>query len=230
MITINAVWLFSLIGIAAIALTLLGMLLFNSTLFHKEFSLLRNFPFEFGRMNEDAYRIFKPFMFVLTGLAFSPLFVIVPLSKDFGDLAFLTIFITSVFGLSAIVNSLLFFFDARYTKTHLLLVTIAICLTLLANALATLLSVLVFKVYLDMSENHISSLVLAIISGLIVVIMLLIAFNPKLANWAKLQSVENDSGEKTYSRGKIFVLAFIEWLTIALSILGELVFLFSIIK
>ena len=94
MISVNAIWLFSIVGIAAIALTLLGILLFNSTMFKKEFSLLRNFPYEFVKLNPEAYRVFRPFMFVLTGLAFSPLFVIVPLTKDFGDLAFLTTFIT----------------------------------------------------------------------------------------------------------------------------------------
>ena len=230
MISVNAIWLFSIVGIAAIAIILLTLILLNSNLRGKEFSLLRNFPYEFGKMNPDIYHIFKPLMFVLTGLAFSPLFVIVPLSKDFGDLTFLTIFITCIFGLTAITNSLLFFFDARYTKTHMILVTCSMCLTMLSNALATLLSTLVYKTYLEMSENHISSLILAIISGLLTIVMLIIVINPKLANWAKLESQDNGSGEKTYSRGKVFILALSEWLTIAISLIGELAFLFSIIK
>ena len=230
MISVNAIWLFSIIGIAGVAIVLLTFVLLNSSLRGKEFSLLRNFPYEFGQMNPDIYHVFRPMMFALTGLAFSPLFVIVPLSKDFGDLAFLTIFITCIFGLTAITNSLLFFFDARYTKTHMILVTCSMCLTMLSNALATLLSILVYKTYLDMSENHLSSLIFAIVSGLLTIAMLVLVINPKLSNWAKLEIQDNGNGEKTYSRGKVFILALSEWLTIALSLIGELIFLFSIIK
>ena len=229
MISVNGIWLFSLIGFGAIALVLLILLLTSSPFRSKDFSLLRNFPYEYSKMSGNNFQLFKTIMFVLTGLAFSPLFVISPLIKEFGDLGFLTIFITCIFGLAAITNSLLFFFDARYTKTHIILVTVAMSLTLLANALSTLLSILVYKVYLDMHESHAMSLVLAIVSGLFAVASLLLIVNPKLANWAKLKS--DDSGdEKVYSRGKVFILALSEWVSILLSILGEIIFIVSIIK
>ena len=230
MIGVNAIWLLSIIGIGAIALILMTLLLLNSTLRGKDFSLLRNFPFEFGKANPNVYQVFKTLMFVLTGFAFSPLFVITPLYRDFGDLSFLCIFITCIFGLSAITNSLLFFFDARYTKTHMILVTISMSLTLLANALSTLLSIIVYKTYLDMSSAHPTSLVFAIVSGVLALGMLFLIVNPKLTSWAKLETQTDSNGEKTFVRGKVFILALTEWITIALSILGEIIFLLSIIK
>ena len=230
MISPNAIWLFSIISFGAIALFLFVFALLNSSLRGKEFSFLRNFPFEFGRLNPNIYFIFKTLMFILSGLAFSPLFFISPLMSEFGNLGFLCILVTCVFGLAAISNCFLFFFDARYTKTHMALVTVSMCLTLLANALSTLISILVYKSYLDMNDNHLGSLILAICSGLLALAMIFLVFNPKLSNWAKLEEVVNDDGEKTYSRGKVFILALFEWITILISILGEILFLISLIK
>lgn len=230
MISPNAIWIFSIVGFGAVALILLALVLINSSIRGKEFSLLRNFPFEFGKMNPNIFMVFKTLMFILSGLAFSPLFFISPLMSEFGNLGVLCILITCVFGLTAISNCFLFFFDARYTKTHMALVTISMCLTLLANALTTLVAVLVYKSYLDMNENHLGSLILAICSGLLALTMVFLAFNPKLTNWAKLEEQTNDSGEKSYSRGKVFILASFEWITIAVSILGEIIFLVTLIK
>ena len=230
MISPNAIWIFSLIAFGVVALILLTLLLLNSKLRGKEFCPLRNFPYEFGKMNPDVFNVFKPLMFVLTGLAFSPLFVITPLINEFGDLRVLCILVTCVFGLAGISNCLLFFFDARYTKTHMVLVTVSMSLTLLANVLTTLLSMLVYKTYLDMSDNHVGSLVIAIASGVLALAMLFLIINPKLTSWAKLESVVDENGEKTFVRGKVFVLALSEWITIAIAILGEVIFFLSLLK
>ena len=206
------------------------MILLNPTLKEEKFSFLRSFPYEVIKSNDGSVGMFKILLYILTAFAFSPLFVITPLIAEFGDLGFLSIFITAVFGLSMISNCLLFFFDARYTKAHMVLATISMSLTLLANALSTLLSIIVYKTYLDMSDSHISSLILAIVSGLFAVGMLLLIINPRLKSWASLEAVDNGDGEKTYARGKVFVLALTEWITIAISILGEIVYLFALIK
>ena len=230
MISFNLIWLFSLVSIAVIFLILLGISLFNSSLFGKEFSFLRNFPFEYAKINQSSFQIYKILLFVLSGLAFSPLFFIAPMSADFGGLTFLCILTTCVFGLSMISNVLLFFFDARYTKTHMALVTISMSLTFFANALTTLVGILVYKSYLDMSENHVGSLVLAIVSGLLTLVTLFLIINPKLTSWAKLESSTNEKGEKVVSRGKVFILALSEWLIIVLSVLGEIIYLLSLLK
>lgn len=230
MISFNAIWLFSLVGIAAIALILLVMTMLNSSLRGKDFSLLNNFPFEFLKINSGIAYTYKILMFILTGLAFSPLFVITPLIAEFGDLGFLSILITCVFGLTAIANCLLFFFDARFTKSHMVLVTVAMSLTFLSNTLATLLSILVYKTYLDMSDSHPISLVLAIVSGLIAIGTLALILNPKLNNWAKLKIETSPNGEKIVTRPKVFILALSEWIIIFLGVIGELIFLLSLIK
>ena len=150
--------------------------------------------------------------------------------REFRDLGFLTIFVTCIFGLAAVSNCLLFFFDARYTKTHIYLATISMCLTFLANALATLLSFLVFKHYWGFGETRVPALILAILSTLVSLTILFIIVNPKLSSWAKLDYTTNENGERVYSRGKVFVLALSEWITILASIIGEILFFLSLIK
>ena len=124
---------------------------------------------------------------------------------------------------------LLFFFDAKYTKTHMILVTISMCLSLLSNALTTLLGVLVFKNYHDRGITSIPTLILAIAAFVFALGNLVLIFNPKLTKWAKLET-SNDGGEVTVSRGKIFILAFSEWLTLLLTSLGEIIFFLVLIK
>ena len=230
MISANLIWILSLVGFAGIFLILLVLLFLNSSVTKKEFNPLRNFPYEFLKLNPNIASLFKPLMFVLTGFAFSPIFFITPLMGEFGDLGFLTIFVTCIFGLAAVSNCLLFFFDARYTKTHIYLATISMCLTFLANALATLLSFLVFKHYWGFGETRVPALILAILSTLVSLTILLIIVNPKLSSGAKVGYTMNENGERVYSRGRVFVLALSEWITILASIIGEILFFLSLIK
>ena len=230
MIPINAIWLFSLIAFGAISLAMFLMIFISSKARKTDFSFRRNFPYEVSELNPEIMPIFKPLLYVVTALAFSPIFFITPLITDFGDLGFLCIFITCAYGLLAICNCLLFFFDARFNKTHIILVTISMCLAILANLLTVLLSFLVMRDYQKIGTTHIISIICLALSALIAVAMLILAFNPKLKNWAKLEANKSSDGEKTYSRGKVFILAFSEWLTILLSILGEIVFFLSMIK
>lgn len=230
MIYINAIWLFSLIAICAVTISLFLLVFITSKVKNINFSFLRNFPYEVPSIHQNLMPIFKPLLYVSTALAFSPIFFITPLINDFGGLGVLCIFVTCVYGLSAICNCLLFFFDARYNKTHIVLTTIAMCLSLLANALTVIVSLLVMKEYQKTGNTHVISIVALAISAVLAVGMLCLIFNPKLKNWAKLESNETVDGEKTYSRGKVFVLAISEWITMLVSILGEIVFFISMLK
>ena len=229
MIAPNIIWIFSLAAFALIALTIFVVIVLNSRRMYPKFSFLRTFPYEFINERGNEIILFKPLLYILTGLAFSPLFVITPLIKEFGSLGFFSVMISCVFGLAMIFNCLLFFFDARYTKTHMVLFTISSCLVFLSNTLTTIYSFVIFKGYKDMAIDHTGSLILGIASGVIAIAVLFLIVNPKLKNWAKLE-VETDGDQKTYKRGKVFILAFTEWLILLLSVVGEIIFFLTLIK
>lgn len=229
MISPNIIWIFSLSAFAVIALTIFIVIILNSRKMDPKFSFLRTFPYEFLNERGEQIILFKPLLYILTGLAFSPLFIITPLIQEFGSLGFFSILISCVFGLAMICNCLLFFFDARYTKTHMVLFTISSVLVFLSNTLTTIYSFVIFKGYKDMAIAHNGSLILGIASGVIAIAVLFLIVNPKLKNWAKLE-VETDGETKTYKRGKVFILAFTEWLILLLSVVGELIFFLTLIK
>jgi len=229
MISPNIVWIFSLSAFAVIALTIFIIIFVSSRKMDPKFSFLRSFPYEFMNERGNQVILFKPLLYVLTGFAFSPLFVITPLIKDFGSLGFFSVMICCIFGLAMISNCLLFFFDARYTKTHMILFTVSSCLAFLSNTLTTIYSFVIFKGYKDTAINHTGSLILGIISGVIAIAALFLIVNPKLKNWAKLEA-DGDGEEKTYKRGKVFILAFTEWLILLLSVVGEIIFFLTLIK
>ena len=80
-----------------------------------------------------------------------------------------------------------------------------------------------------MAIDHMGSLILGIASCVIAIAVLFLIVNPKLKNWAKLE-VETDGDQKTYKRGKVFILAFTEWLILLLSVVGEIIFFLTLIK
>ena len=229
MISPNIIWIFSLSAFAVIVLTIFIVIFVSSRRMDPKFSFLRTFPYEYMNERGNEVILFKPLLYVLTGLAFTPLFVITPLIKEFGNLSFFSVVISCVFGLAMICNCLLFFFDARYTKTHMVLFTVASCLTFLSNTLTTIYAFVIFKGYKDMAIDHTSSLILGIASGVLAIGVLFLIVNPKLKTWAKLEA-EGEGEEKTYKRGKVFILAFTEWLILLLSILGEIIFFLTLIK
>ena len=65
---------------------------------------------------------------------------------------------------------------------------------------------------------QVPTIVFASVFGVLSLAVLCIMLNPKLANWAKLDSTVDESGAVVERRPKYFVLAFSEWLTVFLGI------------
>lgn len=188
-----------------------------------KFSFKRVFPFEaykhIGSL-EGTYRII---LFLFTAMCFAPLFTLVNGSAKLQDLQPLAIITVCVYGLAGISFLFLHFFDATHVSAHIKTFVINIALVLLGNALTAANGFTRFKVCRDYGENH---LVLAICGGfaaLFALLVLLLAFNPKLMNWAKLEKVDGE--ENKYVRPMKFPLAYSEWATFLLLFLGELSFL-----
>lgn len=230
MTNINILWVIFLI---IYILVFLGLAVFrfinDKNAKDDNFSFLRNFPSEMIAYHPSSEKIYRIILYVFAGFCFSPVLVVVPLIKEFGDLAWIAIFAGCVFGLEGIVFAGLHLFEPKYIKTHSLLATIFIVLGFFSSALTALYSFLSYNVYARFNEGSILSIICGVFAIIFALTELIIAVNPKLKDWIKLNKITNNDGSISYSRPKIVSLAFSEWLTALILFLSEIIFFISLI-
>ena len=230
MIQVNLVWILLLIAfIAVFAALIVTKLLLDKGERELKISFLRHFPYEVLSIHKDKSKIYKVLLFIFAGLTFSPIFVIVPLVGDFGDLAWIAILASCFYGFSGLLTVGIHIFEAKFIKTHALLASILVALVFLSTSLSALFSILTFNVYNRFGEG--SPLAIGCFALLIVAALfdLFIAFNPKLKDWTKLEKLINSDGSISYDRPKIFPLALSEWLIIFSLFISEVVFYIALI-
>lgn len=230
MIAVNLVWVVLFVVYIAIFATLIVVrFLLDKSDAEIQYSFLRNFPYEVLTMHKDKSKIYKVLLFIFSGLCFAPIFVIVPLIGEFGELAWIAILNACLYGMSGIMIASIHLFEAKFIKTHTLLVTIMIALAFLSSSISALFSMLTFNVYNRFNEGSPLAIGCFAIFVLAALFDLFIAFNPKLKDWTKLEKITNKDGSISYDRPKIFPLAFSEWLIIFSIFLSEVVFFISLI-
>jgi len=227
MIEINLIWIL-------IVVLLLGCFAFLAffTIFGKkendEFSLLSHFPNELVDNNPKFAKVYMPFLYALAALMFSPIFVILPNITSFGDLRYLPILISCLFGLEGFAFIMLHFYKVKFTKIQAILSAILMLLSLLTSLLVVVFSTSTLKWLYKMNEPIGLQIVGVVLSGLTSLGSAFLAINPKLKDWAKLKEVEGEEG--IYERPKIFILAFSQWISFSLSIIAELALMISMLK
>lgn len=230
MISINLVWIFFLAAFAGVFIAL-GVLSIVRLRYVEEEnrSFMRLFPCELMKENIPASGVYRILLFTFSGLCFAPVFVVLPLLDEFGGLGAIAMIISFLFGLEGLVMVSIFLFNIRYTNTHTKLSTAFMAGSFLVNGLTTVYAILTYTTWNKFDKGSPLTLVMAILAGLLTIATLVITLNPKLKNWAQL--VKSGSGEEvTYSRPKIFPLAFSEWLLILINFLSEIIFLISLIR
>ena len=184
----------------------ISALLFTKPVDEYKFSFLRIFPFEAIRNSENNGKIYSFFTFLFSGMAFTPIILIVEGSGKLSNLNPLSIFIACVIGLAGVCFVFLNFFDVTHTKPHLVLFAIFALLTLLSGVLVVVRGFTAF----DLLKKHGSTEYFLIICSAACVLATLpvLAFivNPKLKDWPRLDQVDGE-----YVRPKHFVLAYSEW-------------------
>ena len=230
MIAINLVWVILFIAYIAIfaALIVVRFLLEKSEP-ELRFSFFRNFPYEIISFYQDKSKIYKVLLFIFSGLCFVPIFVIVPLVGEFGELGWIAIVNACVYGLTGIMVVSIHLFEAKFIKTHSLLVSIMIGLAFLSSSLSALFSMLTYNVYSRFNEGSPLAIGCFALFVLAALFDLFVAFNPKLKDWTKLERYTNSDGSISYDRPKVFPLAFSEWLIIFSLFLSEAIFFISLI-
>lgn len=230
MISINLVWIVFLVAFVGVFVALAVLSILRMRYVEEENrSFMRLFPCELIKEKIPGANAYRTLLYVFSGLCFAPVFVVLPLLDEFGGLGAIAMIVSFLFGIEGIVMVSIFLFNICYTNTHTKLSTGFMAGSFLVNALTTLYAILTYTTWNKFDKGSPLALSMAIVAGLLAIATLVITLNPKLKNWAQL--VKSQNGEEVvYSRPKIFPLAFSEWLIILINVLGEIVFLVSLIR
>lgn len=215
------VWIFttSAFVVTFIALVLIAMFL-TEPFDNINFSFKRVFPFEVPEHLNSFSSIYKVIMYLFSAMCFAPLFTLLNNSNGFQDLLPITIINVCVFGLAGICFIFIHFFNVTHVNAHLRLFIGFLCLSLLGNALTAINGFIRYKTCLEHGENPLILPICGGFAALFTILLLVVALNPKLLTWARLDKVEGE--ENKYVRPKKFPLAYSEWLVFLFLFVGEL--------
>lgn len=186
------------------------------------FSFKNRFPFELNYQKNvvvvSYFRLFLIFLFALCA-GFPILFAIS--FRGASNIAYATV-IAFFFIATALVDLILFFLRPTYLKQFKIYSTLAIALAMMANGM---IGVFLFtSIY-----EHVAYKVLGGIAFALLAFNLLMAINPKLSRWDRLEEIKNKDGTMNYVRPKISPLAFSLWLNFLTLILGNLILLITLL-
>jgi len=229
MISFNILWVIFLVlfAMSGIALLVFRFMISNDNV---EFSYKRNFPCELYNCESKVKDVYRIFLFIFVGLSFAPLFCVLPQIGEFGNIGWLAILISILYGFCGVFAAALHIFEAKFIKVHSIVCTIFISLAFLSNGLSALFSLLTYQVNNKFDMGRASSLVFMGLFIAIALFIVFIAVNPKLKEWTKLEKVKLPDGTIGYDRPKVFILALSEWVVILCSFVSELLFFLSLLK
>lgn len=223
---------FSPVWILSVSLLFVGFLgiilssvLFSNPVDNDKFSFMRHFPFE-ARKHSSNSRYFELSSYLFSIMCFSPLFVFQDVSFEIAFLNNTSILISCVLGLAAVAFIFLTIFDATHSKAHIYLFGTFVLLTFLGSLLIFFRAVIGYSKYLDFGKKETIFIVCEVLSALVTVLILLVAFSPKLSDWAKL---DKDPSCEGYVRPKKFALAYSEWAILLALMLNEVTFFIELL-
>lgn len=229
MINANVLWVIFLVvyAMSFIALIVFRFMLSGENI---KYSYRRNFPCEIFTSEAKIVAPYKVVLFIFAGLSFSPLFCILPKIGEFGNIGWLAILISILYGFCGVFIAALHIFEAKFIKVHSLLVSIFVGLTFLSSGLSALFSLLQFQVNNRFELGRASSFVFMGLFIALALFVLIIAVNPKLKEWTKLEKVKLPDGTVGYDRPQVFVLALSEWVLILTTVVSEILFFLCLIR
>lgn len=187
------------------------------------FSFRNRFPFELNYQRNivivSYFRLFLIFLFALC-VGFPILFA-TSFNEGASNIAYATA-IAFFFIANALVDLILFFIRPTYLKQFKIYSTLAFALSMMANGMVGVF--FLTSVYVGVGYK--------VLAGLAFTLMgfnLLMAINPKLSRWDRLEEIKNKDGTLNYVRPKISPLAFSLWLNFLTLIGGNILLLTSLL-
>jgi len=217
------IWILSVVLLSAsFAAILVFAKLFTKPFDEENFSFLRVFPFEVIKNSPKEGIFYSISSYVFAIMCFSPILLVIENTSSFKDLNQISIIISSILCLAGVAFVFLSTFEVVHVKTHLILFTISVFFILLSGALITTRAYIAYSACNKYGRKEPLLFVDGIFGLISVLATLVLVFNPKLFNWAKLEKVQGQ--ENTYKRPKRFALAYSEWGLLVLLYANELIF------
>ncbi|MCQ2791960.1 MAG: hypothetical protein MJ208_00385 [Bacilli bacterium] len=217
--------------IPIILMLVLGLVVFffvltgRITFAHNEktnYSFRNRFPHElFYQKNVEIVSYFRIFLIFLAGLCIAiPIFFATSFTGP-SNLAF-SFLVAFFFVAGSVVDFILFFLQPKHLKQFQFYATLAFAFMMIANGtLGTLLLSSLF--------THFSYKIIAGVALVLAIFNLLMALNPKLKKWDRLEQSKNPDGTISYVRPQISPLAFSLWLNFLTLVLANILLLTTVL-
>lgn len=224
-------------AIISLALLLSGLLFFVggyciSSVFYfnkhqVKYSLFRMFPYEFNYPSSFKNNIYGNIAFIIgmLGIVGSGVFCLL---KEQTALSVTNIVIIVLLISSTGLICFLFFMPLYYLRTHMIVSSLMMVLSMAIPALISFNAINQLKVALT-TANKALSISALVISVLLAIAMLLFTFNPKATYKIYLEKAVDENGQEKVVRPHFIPMAFNEWLSIiifALSPIGIILLAF----
>lgn len=203
-------------SIVILCLSFFGMFLFGLSnyqeTFKAKFSVLNMFPYELSYHNQGKMIMFyRFFLYVYVAFSLTPALLLVSKFFHFPGYTSYLIMISILFVINAVTLLTLHIIQAKYVRLHTIIATAYFAISVLASG-AT--SIVLFNLYISNNQSDLIYLTLGVLTAMAGFTILLLMLNPRLRNWAELNSQENEDGTIVIVRPRLFILAFSEWLAI----------------
>ena len=209
MMPFNALYLaFIIVGVLSFA-----CLIFSGDFIYKKskkekFRYYHNFPYEIDlELNKREKLPYRIFLIIYLISSFLPLSLIVSSYTIFSKYAPFYLITSLILIVPYFMYWILTILPAKFIRQHTLVFAIFLAMTFVVACLVSVLAFLLFG--LDCSILH---LLIGVFAVAIALFILIIAVNPKLKNWTKLETKVTKDGTKEIVRPKYFPLAYSQWL------------------
>lgn len=214
----------SILLIAFLGMFIFGVSNYQET-FKAKFSLLNMFPYELSYHNQGMMIIiYRFFLYVYVAFSISPALLMISKYYHFPGYVSYLIMVGILFVISAVSLLTLHIIQAKYVRLHTIVATIFFAVSALTSGA---ISIVLINLYISNNYVDIKFLMIGLMEAMLGFATLLIMLNPRLRNWAQMNSTTDEDGTVVIERPRFFVLAFSEWLVIFINLAVQILLLIA---
>ncbi|MFA6645077.1 MAG: hypothetical protein WCS76_01780 [Bacilli bacterium] len=214
----------SILLIAFLGMFIFGVSNYQET-FKAKFSLLNMFPYELSYHNQGMMIIiYRFFLYVYVAFSISPALLMISKYYHFPGYVSYLIMVGILFVISAVSLLTLHIIQAKYVRLHTIVATIFFAVSALTSGAV---SIVLINLYISNNYVDIKFLMIGLMEAMLGFATLLIMLNPRLRNWAQMNSTTDEDGTVVIERPRFFVLAFSEWLVIFINLAAQILLLIA---